>query len=169
MLLKVKVLFSVFVFTILFSTLVSALEPLKENRARIFALKATLLLPEYEFLDVDMSFDCGSKYESTAMIITSFAGAQLLAASYTHLYGKEAGEMVMQTWQNKVNKDDPRLPTFIFVSPATGTHFDWRQSVKVTTNKNLSQTGFSLTTRNNSADGMPNLYAGCGSRTHHRN
>ena len=140
---------------------VSALEPLKENRARLSDMHGTILLPDYSYVDFDMSFDCGSKWENTGMIITSKAGAQLLAASYTHMWGIKAGEMVMKTWQNKVDSEDPRLPTFLVVTPPEGANFDWKTSIKVRSRakrfKGKSSTSMML---------MPMIKGTCGTRSH---
>ncbi|MET1253965.1 hypothetical protein [Aliikangiella maris] len=167
MLSKFKIVYFFSLFVIFFSFSTTALEPLKENRARIFSLKATLLLPDYNFLDVDMSFDCGGHYENTAMIVSSLAGAQLLAAAYTHLWGEEAGEMVMKTWQNKVNIDDPRLPTFLIVTPMGGSNFDWKGSVNITNNIENLQKKSTLSTKYTSTNNvMPTMFGGCGTRGH---
>ncbi|WP_444996038.1 hypothetical protein [Aliikangiella sp. IMCC44359] len=162
MLSKVKVLVSVLVISACLTTLVSALEPLKENRARISSLSGTLLLPDYTYLDIDMSFDCGSKYEDTAMIVTNLAGVQLLAAAYTHMWGEQAGEMVMAAWQNKVNKTDQRLPTFLIVSPAKGTNFDWRQSVKVVSPLSPSLKTTAQNSETDNTPDMPPIIPSCG-------
>ena len=93
----------------------TAVEPHKD-RARLYSLNAELLLPDETLLNVDMSFDCGSNYADTAMIITSKAGAEILSAAYTALWGEKYGQMVMDQWNNKTNPDDPRKPTFIIVT-----------------------------------------------------
>ena len=141
----------------------AALEPLDENRARISHLSGTLLLPDYSHLNIDMSFDCGSKWNNTAMIITSEAGAKLLAASYTHLWGQSAGELVMKRWQNKVDADDPRLPTFLVVTPASGADFNWKKSVSL---GRYSQYSASTHSSSNVQAKMPTLFATCGTRSH---
>ncbi|MET1254845.1 hypothetical protein [Aliikangiella maris] len=149
-----------------FSTLAIALEPLKENRARISSMQATLLLPDYSTLNVNMSFDCGSRYENTGMIVSSLAGAQLLAAAYTHLWGDEAGEMVMQLWQNKADKDDPRLPTFLIISPESGAQFDWKQTISATSSLNKLRSNNMVTQSSSSGQTMPTPTAGCGRKDH---
>ena len=94
---------------------VAALVPLKD-RAVIQYMSADILLPDNSLLNVDMSFDCGSDFSKTAMIITSDAGANLLAAAYSSMYGSKAGEQVLHTWNTKVNDSDPRKPTFLIVT-----------------------------------------------------
>jgi len=140
----------------------SALEPLKE-RARLHDLNGYLLLPDSSYLSIDMSFDCGSQWANTALIVTSEAGAELLAASYTHLWGAAAGKMVMHTWNNKANPDDPRLPTFLIVTPPAGTNFKWQKSVAIG-----SKSKFSQSTINNDdiESHMPVVTASCGTRVH---
>ena len=144
-----------------------ALEPLKENRARLSDLHGTILLPDYSYLEFDMSLDCGSKWENTGMIITSKAGAQLLAASYTHMWGVKAGEMVMQQWKNKVSLDDPRLPTFLVVTPPEGASFDWKTSIKVASKDRKFRNKSSSSTANISMKmAMPMIIGTCGTRSH---
>jgi hypothetical protein len=91
-----------------------------ENRAEIQHLTANLKLPDQSSLTVDMSFDCGSMYDKTAMIVTSRQGAEILAVAYEALYGPAAGAAVMAKWNNKDKPQDPRLPTFIIVTPPEG-------------------------------------------------
>lgn len=161
MFLKTKV--ALFAFAVsAFSFNALALEPLNENRARISSLHGTLLLPDYSNLDFDMSFDCGSRWEDTAMIITSEAGAQLLAASYTHLWGEEAGKLVMQTWNNKVNEDDPRLPTFMVVTPPeSGLNFTQSMSDKKSSRRSKRSLNNVIPPAY-----MPMLTGTCGTRSH---
>lgn len=175
MLTKIKLTLVTFaLFTI---TSLSALEPLKENRARLSNLHGSLLLPDYSFLDFDMSFDCGSKWETTAMIITSKAGAQLLAASYTHMWGEKAGELVMYNWNNKTHPEDPRLPTFLVVTPPSDSNFDWRKSIKISSSlltssltKSTSDTTLNSTPKTETPSSpMPTLSGTCGTRSHSEN
>ena len=161
---NIKRLLLLLVISVSFVTPVSALEPLPENRARISDLHGALMLPDYSILDFNMSFDCGSKYETTAMIITSKAGAQLLAASYTHMWGEAAGDMVMYNWNNKADPTDPRLPTFLVVTPPSGANFDWKKSVRISTYK--SSTLNTSTTETTESDDIPVLLATCGTRSH---
>ena len=161
MLSKIKLLL---ISLLLFVTTASALEPLPENRARLSELHGTLLLPDYSYLDFDMSFDCGSRWEHTSMIVTSRAGAELLAASYTHLWGKKAGEKVMQAWENKVNESDPRLPSFLVVSMPTNTSNSTKSSARVSgavTSKNEN-----ITNSESTLNDIPELSATCGTRSH---
>lgn len=101
--------------SLLFSSVVLA-----ENRAEITHLTAILKLPDQSALTVDMSLDCGSRYERTALVVTSRQGAEILSTAWTALYGPEAGAAVMKQWETKTNPDDPRLPTFMIVTPPEG-------------------------------------------------
>lgn len=113
---KYAVIFLITILTHGCATLAHAttLEPLPE-RARVASMYTQLLLPDSSTLNVDMSFDCGAAFESTGLIVTSDAGAKLLAAAYTHLYGAEAGKYVLDKWYTKANPEDPRLPSFLIV------------------------------------------------------
>jgi len=95
----------------------------KKDRAVITHLNAQLLLPDESTLSVDMSLDCSSKYQNTGVIVTSDSGAQLMAVAYSALWGKAAGQSILDTWNTKVNKSDPRKPTFIIVSPPSDAQY----------------------------------------------
>ncbi len=106
---------------------VAALAPLKD-RAVIQYMSADILLPDNSLLNVDMSFDCGSDFSKTAMIITSDAGAHLLATAFASMYGNAAGDQVLRSWNTKVNESDPRKPTFLVVTPPESAHENWYKS-----------------------------------------
>jgi hypothetical protein len=141
---------------------VQAMETLAD-RAQIHSMNAELLLPDGGLLPIDVSFDCGSVYNNTAMIITSQAGAELLAVAYQAKWGPAAGKKVMDSWHTKVNQDDPRKPTFIFVtSPAQntddqGTNHGKQQTIDFA----LSNESGTTTTA-----AMPELLARCGTADH---
>ncbi|KJY90606.1 MULTISPECIES: hypothetical protein [Pseudoalteromonas] len=150
----------------------NALTPL-EDRARVSRMNADLLLPDGSTLNVDVSFDCGSDYKNTALMVMSDSGAQLLAAAYTHLYGVEAGEAVMHSWNNKKNETDPRKPTYLFVLAEREKQFDWTRSQ--TGNQKLNKSLKSVTMERNMVDetvvddtkiDLPVVVAGCGVRDH---
>lgn len=101
-------------------TLFCTTSVMAENRAKIEHMTVNLKLPDNSNLTVDMSFDCGSYYDKTAMIVTSRQGAEILATAYEALYGPAAGKAVMDKWNNKAKSTDPRLPTFILVRPPVG-------------------------------------------------
>ena len=105
---------------LLVATLLCSGAVMAENLAEIQHLTANLKLPDQSSLTVDMSFDCGSMYDRTAMIVTSRQGAELLAVAYDALYGPAAGAAVMAKWNSKDKPEDPRLPTFIIVTPPEG-------------------------------------------------
>lgn len=86
-----------------------------KDRAVVERMEATIRLPDQSSMVVDMDFDCGSDFASTAMIITSDHGAKMLAELYSHRYGPAAGKKVMKTWNSKKKPSDPRKPTFLIV------------------------------------------------------
>jgi len=101
-------------------TLFCTTSVMAENRAKIEHMTVNLKLPDNSNLTVDMSFDCGSYYDKTAMIVTSRQGAEILATAYEALYGPAAGKAIMDKWNKKAKSTDPRLPTFILVRPPIG-------------------------------------------------
>ena len=144
---------------------VSALEPLTD-RARLASMQGQLLLPDGSYLPVDMSFDCGSQWENTAMIITSDLGAQLLAAAYTQLYGNEAGRNVIRQWNNKTKSTDPRKPSFLIITPPAidQEKQSWKSITELDT---LSSETRSLNKRKSLSLRMPPVVtASCGTRVH---
>ncbi|ALU41927.1 hypothetical protein [Pseudoalteromonas rubra] len=147
-----------------------ALEPLPD-RAQVQRMNADLLLPDGSTLNVDVSFDCGSDYKNTAVMVMSNSGAQLIAAAYTHLYGESAGQSVMEAWQNKQNESDPRKPTYLFILAPREQNFDWQKRQQNKFNKMLSRVSISETSVDNfemdSASPLPPVVlAGCGVRNH---
>lgn len=92
----------------------TSLQP-QEERATITRMKADLLLPDNKIMKIDMNFDAHSGYHENAVIVMDDDGAQLIADAFTHRYGKEAGDEIMEKWQNRDNANDPRKPTFLFV------------------------------------------------------
>ncbi|MBS3796687.1 hypothetical protein [Pseudoalteromonas sp. BDTF-M6] len=141
-----------------------ALEPL-EDRAVVQHMNSDLLLPDGSLLNVDMSFDCGSDFHDTAVLVTNDAGAQLLAAAYTHLYGVEFGQQVMDKWNNKVAESDPRKPTFLVITAPRSQTFDWQQTAPKLSNDTLSSQSLDMST-DSATSSMPGLYGSCGSRDH---
>lgn len=81
-----------------FQTMAVTPEP---DRAKVESMEATLVLPDYSKVVVNMDFDCGSDFNSTAMIITSDHGAKMLAELYSYRYGRAAGKRVLQQWNSK--------------------------------------------------------------------
>ncbi len=149
---------------------VFAQEPLRD-RAIIQYMSADILLPDNSLLNVDMSFDCGSDFSETAMIITSDAGAHLLATAFTSLYGPSAGKQILTSWNNKVDKNDPRKPTFLIVTPPENATENWYESgIAKSTNKTLNYLTNSLTTATSDkidkSSTVPVVRAYCGSRDH---
>ncbi|OHU85510.1 MULTISPECIES: hypothetical protein [Pseudoalteromonas] len=150
----------------------AALTPL-EDRARVSRMNADLLLPDGSTLNVDVSFDCGSDYKNTALMVMSDSGAQLLAAAYTHLYGVKAGEQVMTAWNTKKNNSDPRKPTYLFVLAERTKSFNWQNSQSNTNklNRNLKSVTMNGAHVENyesisSEQYVPVVVAGCGVRDH---
>ncbi|MBQ4879651.1 hypothetical protein J8M21_20750 [Pseudoalteromonas luteoviolacea] len=86
------------------------------DRAKVKNIYATLLLPDGEYLNVDISFDCSSKFKDTGVIITSEDGAKFVANAYSSLYGPEFGEAVKRAWLSKANPSDPRKPTMLLLN-----------------------------------------------------
>ncbi len=132
-----------------------------ENRAKIQHLTADLRLPDNSNLTVDMSFDCGSKFNQTAMIITSRQGAEILAVAYEAMYGPAAGEAIMAKWNNKTKSSDPRLPTFIIVTPPTGKTYRVKGERRLTSAVEAS----SLKTGTNDIP-YDEIHSTCGSSNH---
>ncbi|MCG9710217.1 hypothetical protein L1D46_15585 [Pseudoalteromonas sp. Isolate3] len=149
---------------------VFAQEPLRD-RAIIQYMSADILLPDNSLLNVDMSFDCGSDFSETAMIITSDAGAHLLATAFSTLYGANVGEQILKSWNNKVHESDPRKPTFLVVTPPDNAQKNWYESgIAKSTNKAVNYSTNSLTSVNKSdaddSSNIPIVRAYCGSRDH---
>jgi len=144
---------------------VAALTPL-EDRAVIQYMSADILLPDNSMLNVDMSFDCGSDFSKTAMIITSDAGAHLLATAFASMYGNAAGDQVLRSWNNKVNESDPRKPTFLVVTPPENAHENWYKSgISKSATKTLNYKASSLTFDDLEVK-LPIVKPYCGSRDH---
>ena len=150
----------------------NALTPL-EDRARVSHMNADLLLPDGSTLNVDVSFDCGSDYKNTALMVMSDSGAQILAAGYTHLYGAAAGKAVMHAWNNKKQASDPRKPTYLFVLADREKSFNWQGTQQES--KKLNKSAKSVTISGtrveqfesiNSESDIPVVLAGCGVRDH---
>ncbi|MBB1419695.1 hypothetical protein H5187_20855 [Pseudoalteromonas sp. SG44-1] len=138
----------------------TALEPL-QDRAQVKHINSTLLMPDGSDMNVDMSFDCGSEFKSTGIIVTTEQGAKFLANAYSKLYGSVAGEKVKQAWLTKANPDDPRKPTMLLINDFGS--LDWTvNSTKVTELKHFSSTQ----SVNESYTG-PNVLQLCGTRSHH--
>lgn len=136
-----------------------------ENRAEIQHLTANLKLPDQSSLTVDMSFDCGSMYNRTAMIVTSRQGAELLAVAYEALYGPAAGAAVMAKWNNKDKPQDPRLPTFIIVTPPEGKVYR-TESVKGGTKNNATTEAASTMKIRQVEFSAEEIRSSCGSSNH---
>ncbi|WP_217704593.1 hypothetical protein [Pseudoalteromonas sp. McH1-7] len=157
----------------IFST--QALEPL-EDRAVVQRMNTDLLLPDGSTLNVDVSFDCGSDYHNTAVMIMSDSGAMLLAAAYTHLYGEKYGQQVIDAWNTKKNKDDPRKPTYLFAIAPREKEFAWRNKPNQNIHNNLTYDTLGkyisdrqLANKTESfedAQFIPVLAAGCGTKIH---
>ncbi|MCG7549222.1 hypothetical protein [Pseudoalteromonas sp. Of7M-16] len=146
-----------------------ALEPLPD-RARVQHMNTDLLLPDGSTLNVDVSFDCGSDYQNTAVMVMSDSGAKLIAAAYTHLYGEAAGQAVMDTWQTKQNASDPRKPTYLFILAPRDQDINWKSKNINKLNNFLSRVSISETKvadqKLESESKIPVVLAGCGVRDH---
>ncbi|MEK0158284.1 hypothetical protein WLQ65_03880 [Pseudoalteromonas piscicida] len=151
------------------TTAAYSLEPLKE-RARVQRMNADLLLPDGSILNVDVSFDCGSDYQNTAIMVMSDSGAQLMAAAYTYLFGERAGKSVIQAWENKQNKSDPRKPTYLFILAPREQQFNLENKITNKFNKELSHVIMSSSNLTKSEvesiPEIPMVIAGCGVRNH---
>ena len=171
---KMKLLLTVALSTFTFNS--PALETLEE-RAVVQRMNADLLLPSGKTLNVDVSFDCGSDYHNTAIMVMSDAGAELLAAAYTHLYGEKFGQQVIDTWNTKKNTDDPRKPTYLFAIAPRNKSFAWKNDkVKKVHNKltydtleehvtDVNHVG-NVISNNGTESNIPTLAAGCGTKIH---
>ncbi|WP_257326013.1 hypothetical protein [Pseudoalteromonas rhizosphaerae] len=147
---------------------VAALAP-QADRAVIQYMSADILLPDNSLLNVDMSFDCGSDFSKTAMIITSDAGAHLLATAFASMYGNAAGDQVLHSWNTKVNESDPRKPTFLVVTPPENAHENWYKStISKGVKKTLNYQAESLTSEHSDDLNveLPIVKPYCGSRDH---
>ncbi|AOT08242.1 hypothetical protein [Pseudoalteromonas luteoviolacea] len=149
-----------------------ALEPLPD-RARVQNMNTDLLLPDGSTLNVDVSFDCGSDYQNTAVMVMSDSGAKLIAAAYTHLYGEAAGQAVIDTWQTKQNATDPRKPTYLFILAPREQDFNWKAKKTNKLNNLLSRVSISETKMASQTletePKIPVVLAGCGVRDHNPN
>jgi hypothetical protein len=147
------------------ATLLCSCAVMAENRAEIQHLTANLKLPDQSSLTVDMSFDCGSMYDRTAMIVTSRQGAELLAVAYESLYGPAAGAAVMAKWNKKDKPQDPRLPTFIIVTPPEGKVY--RTDNTKTNTKNATTTESAPVMKMRQAEfSADEIRSSCGSSDH---
>ncbi|MEC8325892.1 MAG: hypothetical protein VX100_07330 [Pseudomonadota bacterium] len=160
-----KIFVSVAVFA---SINASSLEPLPD-RAIVQHMNANLLLPDNSILNVDMSFDCGSDYHQTGLIVSSRSGAELLAAAYTQLWGTSYGQSVIDAWENKARPNDPRKPTFLLVKTADNVSYNWSDnSNKVVKDDSLSRyeerTVRTISFKEDTSP--PVLFQTCGTRNH---
>lgn len=158
--------FLLFVFALTYTSTTIALEPLKD-RAIVTNMNADLLLPDGSSINVDVSFDCSSEFHNAAIMVMSDAGAQLVAAAYTTLFGLNAGKAVMKAWETKKHENDPRKPTYLFVLTPRNKSFNWR-NIK-TNDINKSLTYDSIVNNPESLDSgkaMPMIEVGCGGRVH---
>lgn len=150
---------------------VHAIEPLTD-RAVVQRMNAELLLPNNSTINVDVNFDCGSDYNNTALIVMNDAGAKLIAAAYTSLYGIEYGKKIIAAWENKKTPDDPRKPTYLFIIASRDKVINWDGSMDQTFNNlkpraNIS-TSYELQGVTPSLDDfVPQVIAGCGVRDDH--
>lgn len=147
---------SLFVFSVCLNSTVQA-----ENRAKVEHMTVDLRLPDGGSLTVDMDFQCGGYYDKTALIVTNRQGAEILATAYESLYGPDAGKAIMDTWNKKVNKNDPRLPTFLIVRPPKGKSFR-AKNVKSPTDTSLdkstsSKPRFDVSTETTQLKSLQNL------------
>lgn len=153
------------------SSLVQAIEPL-DDRAVVQRMNAELLLPNNSTINVDVNFDCGSDYNNTAVMVMNDAGAKLIAAAYTTLYGIEFGKKIMDAWENKKNPDDPRKPTYLFIIAPRDKVINWNDSPHQTFNNlkpraNMAAS-YELQEVTPSLESfVPQIIAGCGVRDDH--
>ena len=144
-----------------------AVEPLTD-RAVITHLNAHLLLPDGSTLSVDMSRDCGRRFENTGIIVTSDSGAQVMAVAYSSLWGHAAGQAIMDTWRTKVKITDPRKPTFIIVAPPKNAAY-WTTTSKLAKKRVSSLTlsrRISVMSVDDKATSPPPFSGFCGTRSH---
>ncbi|ATG77638.1 hypothetical protein [Pseudoalteromonas sp. 1_2015MBL_MicDiv] len=144
---------------------VAALTPLKD-RAVIQYMNADILLPDNSTLNVDMSFDCGSDFAKTAMIVTSEAGAYLLANAFSNIYGPAAGQRVLDTWNTKTSENDPRKPTFLVITPPPEGTENWYKSTISKGDKKLLNNRVEMLTSEGDHAPEPMIMGVCGSRDH---
>lgn len=147
-----------------------------EDRAVVQHMNADLLLPSGGTLNVDVSFDCGSDYHNTALMVMSDSGAMLLAAAYTHLYGEKFGKQVIDAWNTKKNEDDPRKPTYLFAIAPRNQKFTWENNKPQKVHNNLTRDKLNryesdhqlVEEPNATNDSMfiPVIATGCGTKIH---
>ncbi|WP_419147540.1 hypothetical protein [Pseudoalteromonas 'SMAR'] len=147
-----------------------ALEP-KPDRAQVQNLYTTLLLPDGSYLNADISFDCGSKFVNTGIIITTDEGAQFMAKAYRALYGVKAGQSVLKAWNTKANPSDPRKPTMLLINtfPASQEKADSqhvRNSNKINKRLQESVQSVNIDRIEGNAELAPELIQLCGARVH---
>jgi hypothetical protein len=150
---------------------VHAIEPLKD-RAVVQRMNAELLLPDNSTINVDVNFDCGSDYKDTALIVMNDAGAKIIAAAYTNLYGIEYGNKIIDAWENKKAPDDPRKPTYLFIIAPRNQAINWNGSAKRSFNKKKPRDNMSFVNGIQNEvpplnEFIPQIIAGCGVRDDH--
>jgi hypothetical protein len=153
----------------------SSHEPLPD-RAVVERMNADLLLPNGSILNVDVSFDCGSDYHNTALMVMSDSGARLLAAAFTHLYGEKYGQQVIDAWNTKKHADDPRKPTYLFAIAPREKEYSWKNKTTQKVHNKLTrdtlqsyQSQRQLVNDTNDLEealDIPVLAAGCGTKIH---
>ncbi|AXQ97997.1 hypothetical protein D0N37_09685 [Pseudoalteromonas piscicida] len=165
-----KLKFIVFSISCSLSLSATALEPLPD-RAQVQNIYATLLLPDGSHLNTDISFDCGSKFEKTGIIITTEEGAKFLAQAYTQLYGVDAGKKVMQLWKTKAHPEDPRKPTMLLINnfnnndwPSNEVHLKSDKKVNLDDEVVIQSANKEVTNSNKLK--APEIIQLCGTRVH---
>jgi len=88
------------------------------NRAKVVHISVELELPDGERITVDNIDLCtpDSFYNGVQALVFGDEAVKVMQAGMAALYPK-VGDSVYQMWNNKVNPDDPRLPTFLMIKP----------------------------------------------------
>ena len=149
----------------------NAIEPLKD-RAVVQRMNAELLLPDSSTIKVDVNFDCGSDYKDTALIIMNDAGAKLIAASYSKLYGAKYGQKIIDAWENKKAPSAPRKPTYLFIIAHRDKDIDWNKKDGQGFNNSNQHVNIAQSFEHHEEapalnDFVPQVIAGCGVRDDH--
>ena len=97
---------------------VSTVNETKVNRAKVVGITIELELPSGEILVLDDLDFCtpGGFYNGVEALVFGDEAVKVMQAGMSALYPK-VGDSVSQMWNNKVNPEDPRLPTFLMIKP----------------------------------------------------
>lgn len=96
---------------------VKAIDKEQLARAKVVNMTVELKLPDGSLLTVDNIDFCtpGSFYNGVQAIVFGDDAVKIMQAGMAALH-PHVGDSVLKTWNNKVNENDPRLPTFLMIT-----------------------------------------------------